>query len=47
MSNREEMLKTLEEKIRKMNREDLLKLNALLDVLEKEYPPEPQEEGEQ
>lgn len=41
---REEMLKTLEEKIRKMNHEELVKFNAVLDHLERtheetgEYP---------
>ena len=38
--NREEMLKRIEEQIRNLSREELEKVNAYLDELEKEYPPE-------
>lgn len=33
--------------VKGLNREQLEQLWAFLDELEKEYPPEPQEEGEQ
>ena len=38
--SREEMLKSIEEQIRNLSRDNLEKVNAFLDELEKEYPPE-------
>lgn len=40
--SREEMLKKLEEQIRNLSRDELEKVNAYLDELEKEYPAEAQ-----
>lgn len=38
--SREEMLKRIEDQIRNLSRDELEKVNALLDELEKEYPAE-------
>lgn len=43
--SREEMLKRIEDQLRGMNREELEQVNAFLDELEKEYPPETEAEG--